>query len=104
MSKAVPHPRRRPRKRARKKPFRRWQAQLPLLIVAIALIGAGPVRCIDEGERSYDRIVAVCYGEDGEDLAAAMVRDGWATDWARYSGGRYAALEADAVRAGRGMH
>lgn len=68
------------------------------------LIGSGSVRCFDEGERSYDRIVAICYNEDGHDLAEAMVRDGWATDWARYSGGRYASLEADAMRDGRGMH
>lgn len=67
------------------------------------LIGGRSVRCIDEGERSYDRVVAICY-LDGQDLGAAMVRDGWARDWARYSGGRYAALEVAAVLKARGMH
>jgi len=67
------------------------------------LIGGRSVRCIDEGERSYERVVAVCYLDD-QDLGAAMVRDGWARDWARYSGGRYAALEIAAALNSRGMH
>jgi endonuclease YncB( thermonuclease family) len=68
------------------------------------LIGRQDVRCEDTGERSYDRIVAVCYGPGGQDLAAEMVRNGWARDWPRYSQGRYAAMQREAERAGRGIH
>ena len=69
-----------------------------------SLIAGGSVVCDDTGQRSHDRVVAVCRGADGQDLAAQMVSDGWATDWPRYSMGRYAAHEAQARLAGRGMH
>jgi endonuclease YncB( thermonuclease family) len=68
------------------------------------LIGAGAITCEDTGQMSYDRIVGVCYGPDGQDLAMSMVADGWAVDLPRFSGGRYAAAERTAVRELRGMH
>lgn len=70
----------------------------------MSIIGSDPVRCRDTGQRSYDRVVAVCWSQAGRDLSAAMVEDGWATDWARFSGGRYAVAEWQARAAGRGMH
>lgn len=70
----------------------------------IALVGAGPVSCRDTGQRSYDRIVAVCRTSDGRDIAKAMVEDGWAADWPRYSGGRYALAQARARLERRGMY
>lgn len=68
------------------------------------LIRDGAIRCDDTGERSYDRIVAICFGGDGRDLAAMMVEEGWAVDWPRYSGGRYSAAQRRAEHARRGMH
>lgn len=44
---------------------------------------------------SYDRVVATC-DVGGSDVGSAMVAAGWALDYARYSGGRYAADEARA--------
>ncbi len=53
------------------------------------------VACEPDGTRSYDRVVAVCRLEDGgDDIGALLVRRGLARDCARYSKGRYAALEA----------
>jgi len=67
------------------------------------LIGSGPVSCTDTGQRSYDRVVAVCHA-GGRELGAAMVEDGWAVEIRRFSGGRYAELEGAAADAARGMH
>jgi endonuclease YncB( thermonuclease family) len=39
--------------------------------------------------RSFNRTVALCY-LNGHDIAAEMVRGGWAVDWPKYSHGRYA--------------
>lgn len=69
----------------------------------IALIGDGQVRCRDTGQRSYDRVVAVCFDARGRDLAAAMVQAGWAVDAPRFSGGRYAAYQRRAEAAGAGL-
>ena len=49
-------------------------------------------------EVSYDRIVAECYLPDGTDVAAELVRQGLAIDWARFSGGKYRHLEPDGIR------
>ena len=43
------------------------------------------VRCDLDGERTYDRCVAVCY-LDGVDIAATMVSQGLARDCERFSG------------------
>lgn len=48
------------------------------------------------------RFVAVCL-IDKLDIAAEMVRRGWAIDWPKYSGGKYAALQAQAQQARRGL-
>ena len=37
----------------------------------------------------YGRTVAICFLEDGTDLACALVAMGHAADWPRYSGGKY---------------
>ncbi len=51
-----------------------------------------------EPEMSYDRVVATCYLPDGRDLSAEMVKIGLALDWAKFSKGKYAALEPEGVR------
>lgn len=60
------------------------------------------VMCWPTGETSYRRLIADCL-VDGKSLQDAIVRAGWAFDYARYSGGRYAAAEAEARAAGRGV-
>lgn len=47
---------------------------------------------------SYDRIVAKCSLPDGTDLSAALVEQGLALDWAKFSGGVYRHLEPDGIR------
>ena len=50
------------------------------------------------------RYVSECWRDDSkEDVAACMVRSGWATDWPGYSGGHYAPLEAEPKAAKRGV-
>ena len=66
------------------------------------LVGGGPVVCAPIGVDRYGRLVARCRA-GGVDLATAMVAAGWARDWPAYSGGAYAAAEAAARAAGRGI-
>ena len=54
------------------------------------------VVCHLTGERTRDRNVGRCY-VGGADLAAGLISSGLARDCARYSGGRYRALEAPAA-------
>ncbi len=53
------------------------------------------VSCSVTGQDRYGRDVATCM-LGGEDIAAHMVRVGWARDWPRYSHGRYAVEERQA--------
>lgn len=70
------------------------------------LIASRTVTCAVRGHDTYGRITANC-SAGGVDLGDHLVRSGWARDWPRYSGGRYAPAEAEA-RANRagiwGMH
>jgi endonuclease YncB( thermonuclease family) len=54
------------------------------------------VACAPTGDRSYDRLVAVCRLAGEGDIAAALVQAGLGRDCARYSGGRYARFETAA--------
>lgn len=69
----------------------------------VQLIAGQRVTCQDSGERSYDRVVATCWNYQGVELGDAMVRDGWAVDWPKFSHGRYAADEQAAIYARRGI-
>lgn len=52
-----------------------------------------------DGESSHDRLVGTCFLPDGRDLAAELVKQGLALDWATFSGGKYRCFEpADARR------
>jgi endonuclease YncB( thermonuclease family) len=64
-----------------------------------ALVLGKEVRCELTGKRTYDRCVAVCY-LDGADIEAIMVRDGFARDCPRFSGGRHAEAERQAAAEG----
>jgi endonuclease YncB( thermonuclease family) len=54
--------------------------------------------CQTETSESYGRVVATCFLEDGRDVAAELVRAGFARDCRRYSRGRYARYETGASR------
>ena len=70
--------------------------------VLAALIGGRPVSCTPVTHDQFARDVATCAAK-GRDLGEAMVRAGYALDYARYSNGRYAAAERDARAAKRGI-
>ena len=57
------------------------------------IVGAATVRCELNGERSYERVVAVCYLPDGTDIGAEIIKRGLALDCAHYSHSRYRVLE-----------
>lgn len=56
------------------------------------------VKCYLTGQTSYNRQISVCYNDKGQDLAMLMVRDGYALDCTRYSGGRYREYEPVNIR------
>jgi micrococcal nuclease len=60
------------------------------------------VRCQFNGQRSYNRLVAICYA-NGQDIGAAIIRAGFARDCPHYSHGRYRADERAARRAGHDL-
>src|SRR6056297_1091419 len=43
------------------------------------------LKCELTGERTYDRWVGVCFTEDGYDIGAVMIANGYALDCRRYS-------------------
>jgi len=60
--------------------------------------GTGHVRCEPTGEKSHNRVVAICYTAAGEDLGEALVRGGYVLDCARYSDFMYRPFEPMAIR------
>jgi endonuclease YncB( thermonuclease family) len=67
------------------------------------LAASRPTRCEYVERDRYKRFVGDCYRADGKSVASWMVRSGWALDWPRYSKGRYAAEQAEALAARRGV-
>jgi len=67
-----------------------------------AFIGGRPVFCAPLSQDQYGRTVASC-SVNGIDLGEWLVRNGLALDWPQYSKGRYAAVQREADRAGRGV-
>ena len=65
-------------------------------------IGGRPVTCFPLDTDRYGRTVATCE-VSGRDLGDAMVRRGYAVDFTRYSGGRYATAQLEARAARRGI-
>lgn len=59
----------------------------------------GQVITVDlSGETSHDRLVGTCYLPDGRDLAAELVKQGLALDWALFSNRKYRHLEPEGAR------
>lgn len=61
-----------------------------------------PLACVRRGTDRHGRVLARCSAPDGADLGAAMLRAGWAVSFAR-GDLPYAALEAEAAAARRGL-
>lgn len=57
-----------------------------------------PVSCELTGEKTYDRWVGTCYTTGGDDLGVLAVKEGFARDCPRYSGGKYARYETPESR------
>lgn len=66
------------------------------------MIGSRTVSCEITDTDRYDRKVGHCQAA-GQSLQSAMVREGWARDWPRYSGGAFAQDERTARSAGAGI-
>jgi endonuclease YncB( thermonuclease family) len=62
------------------------------------IVGDKIVRCELNGERSYERLVGVCFLPDGKDIGAEIIRRGLALDCPHFSGSKYRTLEPDGVR------
>jgi endonuclease YncB( thermonuclease family) len=67
-----------------------------------ALLNGQALACTEVDVDRYGRTVATCTA-DGQDLGAAMVRQGGALDFERYSGGAYDAEQLEAEQAQRGL-
>ena len=67
-----------------------------------ALVAQGPVACTPQGEDRYGRLLATCSSGAVADLGAALVRDGYAVNYSRYTSD-YAAIENEARAARRGV-
>lgn len=70
------------------------------------LAASRPTTCrLIERERDHGRKrwIGECFRADGADVNRWLVRNGWALDWPKYSGGRYAADQARAKTSGIGI-
>ena len=76
---------------------KQWSCGRDAMRALKQMIGGRDVACEIRDTDRYDRLVAVCKSGD-VDLNRAMIRDGWAVSF-----GGYAALEAEARNAKRGI-
>ncbi len=61
------------------------------------------LRCDLTGDRSHDRVIGVCFLDDGRDVGEVMVFQGNARDCYRFSRGRYADAERHARTMGHDL-
>ena len=78
-----------------------WRCGQQAALALSDRIGRRSVSCVARDIDPYERSIAVC-SQDGVDLNAWMVREGWAVAYRRYSRD-YVRDEADARRAGRNI-
>lgn len=68
----------------------------------IDIVDGRKVECDLTGTKTYDRMVGVCYLADGPvagaDIGMMLIRQGYALDCARYSGGVYELVELPAAQ------
>jgi endonuclease YncB( thermonuclease family) len=83
---------------------KQWACGQRATLALSEIIKRQPVHCHQRDKDRYGRIVAVCNisGADGPDINAAMVREGWALAYRRYSRD-YIDAEAAAKKARAGM-
>ncbi|TIS85649.1 MAG: thermonuclease family protein [Mesorhizobium sp.] len=67
------------------------------------LAASWPVHCDFVAWDRYGRYVGHCARADGSDIAGWLVENGYALDWPKYSNGAYAARQALAKAAKRGI-
>ena len=78
-----------------------WRCGQQAALALSDRIGRRSVICVARDTDRYGRTIAVC-SQDGVDLNAWMVAEGWAVAYRRYSLD-YASAETDARRAGRNI-
>jgi endonuclease YncB( thermonuclease family) len=81
---------------------RPWQCGDDAAAALEALVDGRELTCIEVDRDRYGRTVATCTVA-GQDIGAAMVRQGWALDFEGYSTGAYAAEQLEAEQAQRGL-
>jgi endonuclease YncB( thermonuclease family) len=68
----------------------------------IDIVDGRRVECDLTGSKTYDRMVGTCYLADGPvvgaDIGMMLIRQGYALDCARYSGGVYELMELPAAQ------
>ncbi len=67
-----------------------------------ALVAGGPVACASRGHDRYGRMLGICSAGNVPDIGEALVQDGYAVDYSRYSN-LYSAAARGARAAGRGI-
>jgi endonuclease YncB( thermonuclease family) len=77
--------------------------QRAALALADFLAASSPTHCAVLDRDRYGRLVGDCRRQDGISVANWLVQQGHALDWSRYSGGAFAADQAEAQRHHRGM-
>lgn len=84
-------------------PGKEWRCGQKAALALSDKIGRGTVTCDVKDVDRYRRSVAVC-SSGGVDLNAWLVREGWAVNVDKYSGGKYAAEQASARNRAIGIH
>lgn len=79
-----------------------WPCGEEAAIALDAFIDDRRVQCYWLYDDRFGRAVATCR-RDGVDIGGWLVREGWALDWPRYSGGAYAKTQEEAQRDGEGL-
>ncbi len=87
---------------------KRWRCGVWATEAARDMIGQRVLRCVDLGQRSYDRIVGRCY-LDGRDLGVKLIEAGAARPCLRFARGQgrerdYIAAERVGLAAGAGIY
>ena len=81
---------------------RKWACGHAAKARLVELVSRGSVACAARGHDRYGRTLAVCSASGVADLGEALVRDGYAVDYRRYSND-YLAVEREARAARRGI-
>ena len=85
---------------------RRWKPQDDATSALRRCLQGKIVTCrVHKIERAWFRLrhISECWAADGQDLGECMIRGGWATDYACFSGGYYRDLETEAKNKAMGL-